>query len=95
MLTETELETIPEEIRSTVAGALTMLEQATIEIGQIERSLSFIKLPNGPLHERITALVSQNDTLRKEIARLNRVSDALPSNDPSLLINVLDLSGED
>jgi len=95
MLTEKELKTIPEDIRSTVAGALTMLEQATIEIGQIERSLGFISLPNGPLHERIAALVSQNDTLRKEIARLNRVSDALSSDDPSLLVNALDLSGED
>ena len=36
MLTEEELASIPEDIRATVAGVLTMLEQATIEIGQIE-----------------------------------------------------------
>ena len=95
MLTEKELESIPEEIRSTVAGALRMLEQATIEIGQIERSLGFISLANGPLHERISALVNQNKSLRKEIDRLNKVSDSLGLDDSSLLINVLDLSGED
>tara|TARA_R110000824_G_scaffold199734_3_gene383692 strand:+ start:450 stop:737 length:288 start_codon:yes stop_codon:yes gene_type:complete len=95
MLTEEELASIPEDIRATVAGVLTMLEQATIEIGQIERSLGFIRLPDGPLHVRIKALVSQNESLRREVGRLNKVSDSLGLDDSALLVNVLDLSGED
>jgi len=95
MLTEEELDSIPGGIRSTVAGALTMLEQATIEIGQIERSLGSIRLPDGLLHARIAALINQNDSLRREIERLNKVSDSLGLDDSALLINVLDLSGED